>query len=1092
MGELADRFARLETIARGANAFVLGAGEKYTGPIRPAGIIRQTSNDSRPIPKRKDGGLSQDYFVLADKVSLKFTLGDAVDGSEPYPTGIVLAPLNDNGDFSDWYPQTKTLGSLQAIFWCSDGSIESACAESSGARFRWEVLFKREHEQPRTERRSVEPFDADEYRKGGWRTAVEKQLTHYERLGLDAHEHITAAKVAAAHRARANWWRQRGAQAHGGKNNPLIAELIPFIKTAEENLQQALTLLSDVDRKAAYDRQLELAGARATEEKFREFVDFTLRDKVLTSMEKNDLLDQARDLGIRRDRAEELVQQALRETGSMEGQPSSVPVVARSEVSVPVAGTDSPQLIVNQTSFSLGVLTRGDRRHCIFSVDNRGGGVLSGSIHSSHPEWLIVSQPEIDVRRHHQDIGFTVDTSKLDLGLHYVGAIAINSNGGRESVRVECSIELQSALLSRWRKQVFWAGIPLGVILGLVIYHLMPSPLAYAVTQVAGLVGAIALVVVCAVAGKWGGGIGGFFLASIVQTAFMRTTVVGYSAIAWAEIASAFLFFWAKPLLTARLAGNARIKVWAAASGSLVAAMIISAGVAVEHNIPQPLNLKSTTLPVEDKFAGNTIGAATGIRWTNAIGNQGAVFSAADSSRIEYPGLIPAQGTLEFWIKVNDGYHYDNYRFMSNQNDAMIFSSDVQGGDVTWPGTTKISVTHDGGLSLWMATVKGVNQVSATEARKTSFRFGEWHAIGVSYGSYGQYVMLDGKIVASSPGRTQTFGWAGNQQSPLDVPTIGETVSHFWQHHRYEGGFDGEVAGFRVSGTQRDWVLAKGVNVENAAYSQGMSPKQIASNQEGGTVAVTPTPGSDNLATTAPSISSISTVLPQQLQNITIIGSGFGTRTAYNGDSDYIRVSNLSKRWNAGSTKDPGTDKVTLYIALWTDERIEIGGFAGSFGTEQNFIGPGDEISFQVWNPQTGLGPASFTVVASASISKAGSSELAITGMISQWAVAHTANDVASELAFYAPVVDQYYNHHDVPREFVQQSLQNLLNRGVRLSRYEASDVTVTMNNDSEATVDLEKLWSTRPGGSMPNHTRSQLRVRSMDGKWLITGERDF
>ena len=31
------------------------------------------------------------------------------------------------------------------------------------------------------------------------------------------------------------------------------------------------------------------------------------------------------------------------------------------------------------------------------------------------------------------------------------------------------------------------------------------------------------------------------------------------------------------------------------------------------------------------------------------------------SSRIEYPGLIPHEGTLEFWINVNDGYHYENY-----------------------------------------------------------------------------------------------------------------------------------------------------------------------------------------------------------------------------------------------------------------------------------------------------------------------------------------------------------------------------------------------------------------------------------------------
>ena len=900
----------------------------------------------------------------------------------------------------------------------------------------------------------VETFDPDEYAKSGWKTAVEAQINHYVRLGLSTRDHVTAKDVRTALSARMVWWNTYSKLAESGRNNPRIAELSPHIKSAMKNLQEAADVLADVDRKTAYDRQLELAGAMATEEKFCEFVNFTLRDRLLTSTEKNDLLDHARDLSIRRERAEELIQQALRETGSREGEPSSAPIDARPQVGAPVTGTDSPQLVVSQTSFSLGVLSRGDRRHCTFSVDNRGGGVLAGSIHSSHPEWLIVSQPELDARRHHQEIGFTVDTSKLDLGLHYVGAIAINSNGGRESVRVECSIELQSALLSRWRKQVFWAGIPLGVILGLVIYHLMPSPLAYAVTQVAGLIGAIALVVVCAVAGKWGGGIGGFFLASIVQTVFMRTTVVGYSAVAWAEIASAFLFFWAKPLLTARLAGNARMKAWAAASGALVAAMIISAGVAVEHNIPQPLNLKSTTLPVEDKLAGSTIGAASGIRWTNAIGNRGAVFSAADSSRIEYPGLIPAEGTLEFWIKVNDGYHYDNYRFMSNQNDAMIFSSDVQGGDVTWPGTTKIFVTRSGELSLWMATAKGVNHVSATEARRTKFRFGEWHAIGVSYGSNGQYIMLDGKIVASSPGRTQTFGRAGNQQSPLDVPTIGETVSHFWQHHRYEGGFDGVLAAFRVSDQQEDWQIAKGVRYDTATSGTAQGTPMVEQNNAGLYPACVFDPVSS--VRVEPSAESAIACSIDTVRNIYVnatpihVNKGIWWQTNACGPTGYI-----------------ANDQVHVMTKCPASNATQQDPSEGGDGNEK---------------PSPFLGNSS----------KIDLNKAAIADIVSRWAAAHAANDVGSEIAFYAPVVDPYYDHHNVPREFVQQSLQNLLNRGVKLSRYEAVDVTVTMDSDSEATVNLEKLWSTRPGGLMPNHTRSQLQVRSIDGKWLITGERDF
>lgn len=213
-----------------------------------------------------------------------------------------------------------------------------------------------------------------------------------------------------------------------------------------------------------------------------------------------------------------------------------------------------------------------------------------------------------------------------------------------------------------------------------------------------------------------------------------------------------------------------------------------------------------------DELANTSVGNTYGISWTNGIGGHGAVFSAANASRIEYPGRIPSEATIEFWIKVDSGYQYQNYAFRGNLDSAMIFSTDPEGGDVTWPGTTKLFVSRNGNVSLFVANYK-YNQppTASLDAQGTPFRFGEWHAIGFSVGNVGQFIMVDGNVVAADQNRTQPMGCSGTHVSPADIPTVGETVSHYWPHHQYEGGFEGIVARFRASPKQQDWDLARGV-----------------------------------------------------------------------------------------------------------------------------------------------------------------------------------------------------------------------------------------------------------------------------------------
>lgn len=228
----------------------------------------------------------------------------------------------------------------------------------------------------------------------------------------------------------------------------------------------------------------------------------------------------------------------------------------------------------------------------------------------------------------------------------------------------------------------------------------------------------------------------------------------------------------------------------------------------------EPLsNLSSASAPhartILDKFNRSTDGIAHGITYVRALGGEGAQFSRTAGSYIQYPQGIPSQGTLEWWIKVDSGYSYHNFVLSRGQMRALIFTTDIAGGDVTWPGSAWLWVSANGKISFTLATsLGGHTPPDQVIAQGTSLRFGQWHSIGVSYGNQGEAIEVDGKLVAMEPGNTQRLGRGGNHYRPLDVPTIGESVSHFWAPHQYSGGFDGVVARFRASAAQDDWVLS--------------------------------------------------------------------------------------------------------------------------------------------------------------------------------------------------------------------------------------------------------------------------------------------
>jgi len=209
--------------------------------------------------------------------------------------------------------------------------------------------------------------------------------------------------------------------------------------------------------------------------------------------------------------------------------------------------------------------------------------------------------------------------------------------------------------------------------------------------------------------------------------------------------------------------------------------------------------------PVIDELNGSSIGEAFGITYADALSGQGAVFSREKKSRIQYRN-IPSEGTLEWRLKVTGGYSYTDYRLNRNQPNALIFTT--AGGDVWYPGSTWFYVQSDGKLTLNMATTKYDGPTQLLIAPSTKFRFNEWHSVGISFGSEGQYIMLDGVLVASAPRNTQKLGRGGTHQSPVDIPTVGEMVSGYWAANQYDAGFEGVVDRFRISNKQRDWNLS--------------------------------------------------------------------------------------------------------------------------------------------------------------------------------------------------------------------------------------------------------------------------------------------
>jgi hypothetical protein len=130
------------------------------------------------------------------------------------------------------------------------------------------------------------------------------------------------------------------------------------------------------------------------------------------------------------------------------------------------------------------------------------------------------------------------------------------------------------------------------------------------------------------------------------------------------------------------------------------------------------------------------------------------------------------------------------------------------------------------------------------------------------------------------------------------------------------------------------------------------------------------TPATGSFQPGVPVITSVTRMTPQVAQVIIIKGHGFGIHPPYlYKNTPYIAIHDdtdaTGAHWEAGHVTAGNWDAITLSVRRWTDTEIQVTGFGGAYGRGTWKLNPGDEIKVEVWNSQTGAGPATYELTVS-------------------------------------------------------------------------------------------------------------------------------
>lgn len=114
-----------------------------------------------------------------------------------------------------------------------------------------------------------------------------------------------------------------------------------------------------------------------------------------------------------------------------------------------------------------------------------------------------------------------------------------------------------------------------------------------------------------------------------------------------------------------------------------------------------------------------------------------------------------------------------------------------------------------------------------------------------------------------------------------------------------------------------------------------------------------------------------------------------------------------------------------------------------------------------------------------------------VAAAIERWREAGEARDVDLLVRSYADTIN-YYRRRAASKNFVRQDKQRayLKYDSIKL-KVDIIDITINEEGDrADATIDKE--WIFRGGGFLAGKVRQDIGLRSIDGQWLITDERDI